>query len=114
MVEWLDTQRQQQLLPSYMKLIGCLWEQYERRGWLGRVETSDGDAEAFQGLQTALTSLAGKQGIRLIRRTNMVGHPSVCFTFFLRHLKIVPAYVSAAKTPDLLSPPLSSAMTVAI
>ena len=34
---------------------------------------SDGDAEAFQGLRTALDVLARKQGIRLHRRTITVG-----------------------------------------
>ena len=35
---------------------------------------SEGDAEAFERLGAALTILAGKQGIRLTRRTNPVRH----------------------------------------
>ncbi len=46
------------------------------RGWLGRVETSGGDAEAFQGLRGALDALARKQGIRLHRRTITVSSSS--------------------------------------
>ena len=42
------------------------------RGWLGRVETSQGDVSAFQGLSGALVGLAAKQGIRLHRRTDAV------------------------------------------
>ena len=42
------------------------------RGWLGRVETSQGDLPAFQGLSAALVGLAAKQGIRLHRRTDTV------------------------------------------
>ena len=37
------------------------------------METSEGDAEAFQGLRAALDALARKQGIRLYRRTLTVG-----------------------------------------
>lgn len=40
------------------------------------METSEGDAEAFQGLRAALDALARKQGIRLYRRTLTVGSSS--------------------------------------
>ena len=67
------------------------------RGWLGRVETSEGDAEAFERLGAALTILAGKQGIRLTRRTNPVRH--------LTHLPVLDPLMLAPysnATPGLL------------
>ncbi|CAL5227758.1 g10777 [Coccomyxa viridis] len=47
----------------------CIFTCFSSTGWLGRVETSEGDAEAFQGLRAALDALARKQGICLHRRT---------------------------------------------
>ncbi|CAK0750920.1 hypothetical protein CVIRNUC_002028 [Coccomyxa viridis] len=66
----LLSRRAAQLRPGALLNQAAILQEARCLGWLGRVETSQGDLPAFQGLSGALVGLAAKQSIRLHRRTD--------------------------------------------